>query len=100
MDNDLVSVGKVGPVTPHRLAKPPFHSIPYDGPTNGARYGETDLARLVRPRIANENRKKGAGHSRTFFVDSLELGSLAKTPELGESLGTRKTGCSGASVPS
>jgi hypothetical protein len=100
VDNDLVSVGKVRPVAPDRLAKPPLHSIPYDRPTDGARHGEADLARLIRLRITDESRKKGAGHSRTFFVDSLELGSLAKAPELGESLGTRKTGCSDATVPS
>ena len=100
MNDDFIPVWEVRPVAPDRLTKPPLYSIPHDGPTDGTRHGETDFAWLVRLCITEENRKKGAGQSRTFLVDSLEFGSLAKTSELRESLGTRKTGCSGATVPS
>ncbi len=100
MDDDFVSIGEVRPVAPDRFAKPSLHTIPYDSPADRTRHGQADFPRLARPRIAHESRKKGATQPRTFFVDSLELGSLAKTSERGEALGTRKTGCSGAIVPS
>ena len=100
VDDDFVSVGQVGPVTPNSLAKAPLHTIAHDGLADSPRYGKADLPRLIGLCVVDESREKGADQPHTFLIDSLELGSLAKTSERGEALGTRKTGCSGAIVPS